>query len=336
MTIREEIYDHIDSHSIREHCRDSRHHFSLLECAGIVFWSTCYNLREKQEAYRKLLTLCEDKGEWGVMREADADSLQSHLRRLIEEADAAYRFIERKPEPGVLFGFAKSKRYEYNNEVFSSVQKALDYMLQYRKDGLWNEICVIRPDAPEHPAQSLCFSPYGVLYEVDGFTPPGFGEEDESWPEDAYIGYPLPFENGDLLVIEDKRQTGFGVFSKPSPEEERAYLERWKDCGSTAELGRYYKVRKYKWDTQPRGGMYDIMLDTICVYNAPKFRVANSLIWGDKVEEAGFLQSLSLLMKQMPYDTPLVYGFLKDYLAFWNCRSSKGPAELLYGHDERL
>lgn len=337
MAVSEEIYDYIDSDSISEYCRSSGHQFSLLECAGIVYWSTGFDLHQKQKTYQKLLRLCNSECEWGDMCKADIESLQRHLKRLIREADTAYLFMQQKPKPGELFGFSKSKRYEYNNEVFSSAQNALSYMLKYKDTNLWNEICVIRPDAPEHPAQSLCFSPDGILYEADGFTPSGFGKKDNSWPEDAYIGYPLPFENGDLIVfMQDDGKESFGVFSKPSPDKARTDFERWKSFGSTAQLGRYYRAVRLDWDAQPHGGRYEILLDSICVYNTPKVRLTDSLIWNDKIENAGFLQSLSALMKRMPCDVPSIYGFMQDYLSFWNCRSATGPASLVYGHDEHL
>lgn len=330
----EEFYDYIDSDTIQDYCKATKHRFSLLECASIVYRSTNYDLREKQEAYRTLLTLCESRNECGAMSASDIELLQRHLRRLIAEIDDAYRFLEQKPKPGTLFAFTKSKRYEYDTEVFTSAQKALDYMLQYKDSGLWNEICAVCPDAPEHIRQTLCFRSDGLLYEADGFTPADFGKEDESWPEDAYIGYPLPFENGDLLVIEDEGKKSFAVFSKPEPKEEECLVQHHK-FDSISCLGRYYSIVR-DVDMRARIGRFDIIRREICVFQAPRIRLANSLIWNDKLEEAGFLRSLSALMKQMPYDTPSIYGFLFDFSAFLNSCSPHGPERLLYGDDNAL
>ena len=331
----EEFYDYIDSDTIRDYCKATKHKFSLLECAGIVYWSTNYDLHEKQEAYRKLLTLCENRSEWGTFDLADIESLQRHLRRLIAEIDAAYRFLARKPKPGTLFAFTKSRHYEYDGEVFTSVQSALDYMLRYKDCGLWNGIHAIRPDAPKHIGQVLNFRSDGLLYEADGFTPEDFGKEDETWPEDAYIGYPLPFENGDLLVIDQEDKKSFAVFSKPAPEKKETCLVQHNKFDSISCLGIYYSVVR-DLDIQPRIGRFDIIRREISVFEAQRIRLADPLIWDDKPEEAGFLRSLSALMKQMPYDTPSIYGFLLDFSAFLNSRSPRGPERLLYGDDNAL
>ena len=192
------VYDYIYSPDIREHCKKINHNFSQLEQAAIIFNSERHSLLEKQQAYRALLEECAEK-----------EALFAHLERLINEIDETYRFIKRPLAAGKVYGFVRPYCFSNGHVLFSSLDRAANYALENLKPGheIFFELAVFGENEPDVCGKSFYFSPSGVLYEASGFGENSEGEKYE-WPENAYIGYPLPFEKGDIVEIESHDRLG--------------------------------------------------------------------------------------------------------------------------------
>ena len=88
-----DIYDFIISPDIREHCRQIKHRFTLLEQAAIVCGSY-FPLCEKQTAYKSILSECDQKRSWPPFDEPAVAEIKAHLKRLIAEAYDALSLME--------------------------------------------------------------------------------------------------------------------------------------------------------------------------------------------------------------------------------------------------
>ena len=215
-----DIYDYFNSPDVVAHCRSIGYTFNAFECAVII--NQCYikTFEEKLAAYRTIINEYPDM-EVPVthMHEKHTESFHKSLGLIIDAEDRSLKkFME--AEPGAIYqvklNHKNNSHDSYETQVFSTYEKAREYLLETKKlsdeseaqhkdsrGDVTNMVITKRLVDGEDTMFYAKLSALGEIVNLDNYTKDVW-DKNPTLLLDCYINVPVPFKKGDLVEINDE------------------------------------------------------------------------------------------------------------------------------------